>query len=126
MNANEGGDGSGTARARLGGMRALAIFVWMAGEMCAQFKSTVPLVVAPVTVTALPAVQSVAVNGGIMTVVPDRNRSKEQKDPLEAHRRVRKRVPPPGRVLPDRREKLRERAERTERDADREQDPGRG
>jgi len=69
---------------------------------------------------------SVAVNGGIMTVVPDRNRSKEQKDPLEAHRRVRKRVPPPGRVLPDRREKLRERAERTERDADREQDPGRG
>ncbi|MFL5736464.1 MAG: hypothetical protein ACJ76P_03905 [Actinomycetota bacterium] len=39
-------------------------------------------------------------------------------DPLAAYRRVRKRVPPPGRVAPDRREKLRERAERQDRDAE--------
>ena len=58
-----------------------------------------------------------------MNVVPDRNRSKGQEDPLEAYRRVRKRVPPPGRVLPDRREKLRERAERKERDAEPAPDP---
>jgi hypothetical protein len=39
-------------------------------------------------------------------------------DPLAAYRRVRKRVPPPGRVAPDRREKLRERAERQDRNTD--------
>jgi hypothetical protein len=41
-----------------------------------------------------------------------------ERDPLAAYRRVRKRVPPPGRVLPDRRDKLRDRAERRDRDAE--------
>ena len=38
-------------------------------------------------------------------------------DPLEPYRKVRKPVPPPGRVIPDRRRKLDEReAERRRRD----------
>jgi hypothetical protein len=67
---------------------------------------------------------SVPENGGIMTLMPKRNaeRSADEGDPLAAYRRVRKRVPPPSRVAPDRREKLRERAERRDRDADREPD----
>ncbi len=38
----------------------------------------------------------------------------QEQAPLAAYRRVRKQVPPPARVIPDRREKLRERAERRE------------
>jgi hypothetical protein len=36
-------------------------------------------------------------------------------EPLAAYRRVRKPVPPPEKVLPDKRRKLRDRAERKER-----------
>jgi hypothetical protein len=39
-------------------------------------------------------------------------------DTLAAYRRVRKAVPPPEKVLPDKRRKLRERAERKERRQD--------
>jgi hypothetical protein len=55
-----------------------------------------------------------------MEDMPKRNakRSADEGDPLAAYRRLRKRVPPPGRVAPDRREKLRERAERQDRNAD--------
>jgi hypothetical protein len=64
-------------------------------------------------------------NGGIMTEMPKRKAKEraEADDPLATYRRVRKRVPPPGRVVPDRREKLRGRAERQDREA--EQDPTR-
>jgi hypothetical protein len=59
-------------------------------------------------------------NGEIMTVMPKRNARQraDDADPLAAYRRVRKSIPPPGRVAPDRREKLRERAERQDRDAE--------
>ena len=39
-------------------------------------------------------------------------------DPLAAYRRVRKAVPPPAKVVPDKRRKLRERVERREREQD--------
>ncbi len=47
-----------------------------------------------------------------------KRRKRPSDDPLEAYRRVRKQVPPPERVIPDRRDKLAERAERRERKAE--------
>ncbi|MGH2682565.1 MAG: hypothetical protein ACRDIX_04960 [Actinomycetota bacterium] len=45
---------------------------------------------------------------------------KKKEEPLDAYRRVRKPVPPPGRVIPDRRRKLREKRERREAEEERE------
>jgi hypothetical protein len=39
-------------------------------------------------------------------------------DPLEAYRRIRKPMPPPERVLPDKRRKAKERAARREMEGD--------
>ena len=71
--------------------------------------------------TAARTRDSASKNGGIITGMPKRKAKKRaaDEDPLAAYRRVRKRVPPPGRVAPDRREKLRERAERQDQNADR-------
>jgi len=44
-----------------------------------------------------------------------KRRPRPSDDPLDAYRRVRKPVPPPERVIPDRRKKLTDRAERRER-----------
>ena len=55
-----------------------------------------------------------------------KRRTNGEQDPLAAYRRVRKRLAPPARVDPDRREKLRERADRTDRGTeDAEQNLGR-
>ncbi|MDP9296657.1 MAG: hypothetical protein M3O88_08210 [Actinomycetota bacterium] len=43
--------------------------------------------------------------------MPRERGSHQEKDPLSANEQVRKRVPSPARVIPERREKLRERAE---------------
>jgi len=43
---------------------------------------------------------------GIIGIVPGRKRRRD--DELEPYRKVRKPVPPPGRVIPDRRRKIRE------------------
>jgi hypothetical protein len=46
---------------------------------------------------------------------------KKKDEPLDAYRRIRKPVPPPGKVIPDRRRKIREREERREAEEDREE-----
>jgi hypothetical protein len=46
---------------------------------------------------------------------------KKKEEPLDAYRRVRKPVPPPGRVIPDRRRKLREKREKREADEERDE-----
>jgi hypothetical protein len=52
-------------------------------------------------------------------VSPRKRRRKEKADPLEAYRRIRKPMPPPEQVIPDKRRKAEEReAERELRDAD--------
>ncbi|HYH27946.1 MAG TPA: hypothetical protein VEA19_04110 [Actinomycetota bacterium] len=45
---------------------------------------------------------------------------KKDPDPLDGYRRVRKRVPPPGRPIPDRRRKAQEEMARREEREDRE------
>jgi hypothetical protein len=45
--------------------------------------------------------------------VPDKR--KRTDDPLDAYRRVRKPIPPPGKVEPDRRRKIQEEQEQRER-----------
>ena len=46
---------------------------------------------------------------------------KKKDEPLDAYRRIRKPVPPPGKVIPDRRRKIREKRERREADEEREE-----
>lgn len=55
---------------------------------------------------------------GIIGAVSEKKKQKDE--PLDAYRRVRKPVPPPGRVIPDRRRKLREEQERREAEEERE------
>jgi hypothetical protein len=52
--------------------------------------------------------------------VSPKRRKPPSDDPLDAYRRVRKPVPPPARVIPDRRDKLAERADRRERRGEKE------
>jgi hypothetical protein len=56
-------------------------------------------------------------------VSPRKRRRKATADPLDAYRRIRKPMPPPERVIPDKRRKVEERE--AEREL-REEDPGRG
>jgi hypothetical protein len=59
--------------------------------------------------------------------VPPRKRARKKpssEDPLEAYRRVRKPMPPPARVVPDRRRKVQEEIRR--REAREAEDEGRG
>jgi hypothetical protein len=52
-------------------------------------------------------------------VAPRKRRRKDGPDPLEAYRRIRKPMPPPERVIPDKRRKAEEReAERELREGD--------
>lgn len=46
---------------------------------------------------------------------------KKKEEPLDAYRRVRKPVPPPGRVIPDRRPKIRKKQEEREAEEEREE-----
>ena len=47
-------------------------------------------------------------------MAPRRKRSRVGADPLAPYRRIRKPVPPPGRVIPDRRRAVQEREARRE------------
>jgi hypothetical protein len=49
------------------------------------------------------------------------DKKKRKEEPLDAYRRLRKPVPRPGRVIPDRRRHLREEQERREADREREE-----
>jgi hypothetical protein len=40
--------------------------------------------------------------------MPARKRNAKRSDPLEAYRRIRKRMPPPEKLLPDKRRKIEE------------------
>lgn len=55
---------------------------------------------------------------GIIGSVGDK---KKKDEPLDAYRRLRKPVPRPGRVIPDRRRELREEQERREAEREREE-----
>jgi hypothetical protein len=52
-------------------------------------------------------------------VAPRKRRPQDRDDPLAAYRRIRKPMPPPERVIPDKRRKVEEReAQRQQREAD--------
>jgi hypothetical protein len=48
---------------------------------------------------------------------------KKKQTPLDPYRRLRKRVPPPGRAIPDRRRELEEKEARRETDEERKEEP---
>jgi hypothetical protein len=53
---------------------------------------------------------------------PGKRKGRDSPDPLAAYKRIRKPMPPPEQVLPDKRRKVQEReAEREEREASREE-----
>ena len=55
----------------------------------------------------------------LSAVAPRKRRRKQSPDPLDAYRRIRKPMPPPERVIPDKRRKAEQReAERQLREAD--------
>jgi hypothetical protein len=58
---------------------------------------------------------------------PRKRKGRDQGDPLAAYKRIRKPMPPPGQVMPDKRRKVQERgAQREEREAESEErDAGR-
>jgi hypothetical protein len=57
--------------------------------------------------------------GGMIDPVTSRRKKREQeRDPLEAYRRIRKPMPPPQKVVPDRRRELEE--EQAQRDVEEE------
>lgn len=53
---------------------------------------------------------------------PPKRKRRDQADPLDAYKRIRKPMPPPGQVIPDKRRKVQEReAQREERESGREE-----